>query len=513
MREDHLPLFMLKGIIVVVVALGLSRSLFLTVIMGGYFKEMAERNIVRTEDLIPIRGVISDKNGRPLVMNIENNSETVRFYPAGEMAAGITGYLGKMNENEVKDCMEDCFPEMSVGKSGLEKSYDKKLRGSAGEIVVEESASGEIIKEITRVEAVSGENIATNIDLDLQKDLFVALKSALESSGKSAVGVVAKVSGELLALVSLPSFDPNLFVSGGRRSDYGGEFKDVAQLIGDDTKKPLFNRAVSGEFAPGSVYKLVPALAALAEGKIEKDTLITDTGEIVIGEYRFGNWFLDKYGRTEGDLNVGKALSRSNDVFFYRLGEKLGVDLLVDWSKRLSLGESTGIDLPGEALGLVPSQYWKEKNMGSKWFLGDTYHLSIGQGNLMATPIQINRMTAAVVSGWSCDLRLVGRNYCDDLKLPDDDRLVVLEGMRDTCRDGGTAFPLFDYGGKIYCKTGTAQHGGEKDEPHAWISVVIPKGEDTKNWLVLTVLVESGGEGSAVAGPVAAEIMPYLLGL
>jgi len=169
--------------------------------------------------------------------------------------------------------------------------------------------------------------------------------------------------------------------------------------------------------------------------------------------------------------------------------------------------------LPGEALGLVPTQYWKEKNMGSKWFLGDTYHLSIGQGNLMSTPVQINRMTAAVVSGWMCQLRLVDRDYCVDLGLREKDKQVVLGGMKSACSPGGTAFPLFGYGGKIYCKTGTAQHGGEKDEPHAWVSVVIPKGEDTKNWIVVTVLIDSGGEGSAVAAPVAAEIMDYLLGL
>jgi len=241
--------------------------------------------------------------------------------------------------------------------------------------------------------------------------------------------------------------------------------------------------------------------------------MIADTGEIVIGEYRYGNWFLDKYGRIEGDLNVEKALSRSNDVFFYRIGEKLGVDLLSSWSKKLGLGESTGIDLPGESLGLVPGQYWKEKNMGSKWFLGDTYHMSIGQGNLMATPIQINRMTSSAISGWKCKLRLVGRDYCDDLKLGEDDIEVVLDGMKAACENGGTAFPLFDFGGKIYCKTGTAQHGGEKDEPHAWISVVVPKGENRRDWLVMTILIESGGEGSAVAGPVAAEMMPYLLSL
>jgi penicillin-binding protein 2 len=187
------------------------------------------------------------------------------------------------------------------------------------------------------------------------------------------------------------------------------------------------------------------------------------------------------------------------------------VDELVSWSKKLGLGEKTGIDLPGESAGFMPSPYWREKTFGEKWFLGNTYHLSIGQGDLMTTPLQINRMTAAVVSGMKCPLRLVGKAECTDLKIRKEDVNTVLEGMLAACSKGGTAFPLYPYEGQIYCKTGTAQKGGENTQPNAWLSMVIPVGSEVKNWVVATVLVEEGGEGSAVAAPIAKEIVPLFL--
>lgn len=501
----------LKALLVLVISLGISKGVFLTVFMGGHFRELAKSNMIKKVRLDPTRGVINDRNGKPLAMNIEHESKTVRFYPQGEMTAALVGYMGKMSETELKNCIDNCFNDLLIGKSGLEKQYQEKLSGTFGEELVEETANGTKKSGISRREPVPGENIVTNIDLELQKKLYLALKETLGGEGKSGIGVVAKVNGEVLALVSLPSYDSNLFITDGKRSDYGGTYKDVADLIKDEEHKPLFNRAISGDYAPGSVFKLVPAIAALEEGKINKDTKITDTGEIKIGEYRFGNWNFDKYGKTEGDINVEKAISRSNDIFFYKVGEMLGVDRLVSWSKRLGIGEYTGIDLPGESDGFLPTPYWKEKNTDSKWFLGNTYHLSIGQGDLMATPLQINRTTAMIISGLRCSPRLVGKDVCENAKINETNIDTILDGMRQTCETGGTAFPLFDYGGKIYCKTGTAQHGGETTLPHAWVSVVVPKGENKKDWLVVTVLVEAGGEGSEVAAPVVAEVMPYLL--
>lgn len=480
--------------------------------MGGHFGNLARGNMIRKEKVEPIRGVISDRKGKPLAMNIDYQGRTIRYYPGGETIGSVVGYLAKPTDADLKDC-DACSPGMMVGKAGLEKQYQRDLMGQPGETIVQEMANGQSKTEIKKRDSIPGKNIQTNIDLELQKEAYVAVKNMLAQSGKSGAVVIAKVSGEILALASVPSFDPNLFVPNGKRSDFGGAYKDVESMLADIDGKPLFNRVVSGEFAPGSVYKLVPALGALEEGKISDSTRVLDTGEIKIGEYRFGNWYLDKYGRTEGEVSVIKALSRSNDIFFYKTGEAMGADSLIDWTKRLGLGVHTGIDLPGEVDGFVPTPYWREKTLGEKWFLGNTYHLSIGQGDLMATPIQINRMTATAISGLNCDPVIVGSSACTDEKFNPKNIKLLLEGMKEACSPGGTAAPLFDYAGKIYCKTGTAQKGNKDTLSNAWISVLVPKGGGVKDWIVLTVLIEEGGEGSAVAAPVAKELVPLLFDL
>ncbi len=492
-------------------ALLFARVVFVNLVMGGHFRDLAENNTIRREKVVQSRGNIYDRNGKQLAVNIENEGRTVRFYPYGEVLAGVLGYTGKIDEPSLKKCKNDCDGETEIGKMGLEKYYQAELVGKPGEVIIEEKATGETRAKFFQQGGEEGKNITTNIDADWQKAAFVSLKEKLKEAGKSGAVVVTKVSGEVLVLVSAPSFDNNLFINNGKRSDFGGDYKSVADLLLAEESKPLFNRAISGDFAPGSVYKILPAIAGLQEKKINEDSSIVDTGEIKIGEYRFGNWYLDKYGKTDGDVNVTKAIARSNDIFCYKLGEQLGVDLLVSWSKKMGLGDYTNIDLPGEGKGLLPTPYWREKNLGERWFLGNTYHLSIGQGDLMSTPMQINRMTAAIISGKKCEPRLVGKGNCVDVGLNEENRKIILRGMEKACSPEGTAFPLFSYAGKIYCKTGTAQKGGKETVSNAWISVVVPKGGNLDDWFVVTVLVEEGGEGSAVAAPIAKDLMPMLL--
>jgi penicillin-binding protein 2 len=254
---------------------------------------------------------------------------------------------------------------------------------------------------------------------------------------------------------------------------------------------------------------MVTAYAGLESGKIKRDTLIEDTGEIKIDQYRYGNWYFDQYGRTEGQINIERALARSNDIFFYKVGELVGVDELVKWSRKFGLGEPTGIELPGEVSGLVPDRLWKERMTGERWFLGNTYHMSIGQGDLTATPLQIARMTAGAVSGRLCQVSIIkdSEPKCESLGLKTENTEIVKEGMRQVCASGGTAFPFFDFAPPVLCKTGTAQHAGQKAEsdlPHAWITVAYPA-ENPE--MVLTVMLEAAGEGSYEAGPVARQIL------
>lgn len=486
-----------KLLLVVVFAIFLSKAFFVTVIMREYYFAKAKENRVKAEVVLAPRGVIADRSGKIIATNIlTDEGKTVRFYPDGEVVAGVVGYMNS-----------------DGGVAGLEKQYQEDLKGIDGERVLEETASGKEVKEVSLVPAEPGKRLDLNLDLGLQTAAYRALKKRLatagkpaDSAGKAGAVVVSRVDGAVLALVSLPSYDPNLFVPSGKRGREGGIYTDAKGVVTDEVKKPLFDRAIAGSFPPGSIFKLIPALAGLNDGVITSKELIEDSGEIIIGQYRFGNWFFDKYGKTEGQINVVTALARSNDIFFYRLGERMGVDSLVSWSKKFGLGEKTGIDLPGEKNGLLPTPLWMEKEKGERWFLGDTYHLAIGQGDLTVTPLQINRAVSGVVSGKMCSPRLFGKSECRDLNLSEKARLTVMEGMEKACLPGGTGTAFFDLKEKVFCKTGTAQHGGDKTKPHAWMTVVMPN-ED----LVITVLLDEAGEGSEQAGPVAREIVDYLL--
>lgn len=486
---------LLRLVLVLIFAFFFSRAFFVTGILHSYYLAQAGENRVKTEVVGAPRGVIVDRTGRLVATNILVDGLAVRHYPDGEVVASVVGYLSE-----------------GKGVAGLEKQYQADLAGVDGERVISETAGGSEVEEVARQEPEPGKKLELNLDLGIQTAAYQALKNKLaeEDEGNGGSVIVSRVNGEVLALVSLPVFDPNLFIANGKRGSEGGVYTDVAAVVSDEEKKPLFNRAIGGSFPPGSVFKLVPALAGLSEGEIAENDLIEDSGEIVVGPYRFGNWYFDKYGKTEGKINVKKALARSNDIFFYRLGEKLGVDRLTAYARKLGLGEKTGIDLPGEVSGLLPTPLWMEKEKGERWFLGNTYHLAIGQGDLLVTALQVNRMAAAVVSGLKCPPRLVGKAECIDLDLDSEAVEVVREGMKMACSEGGTGFSFFNLKGAVICKTGTAQHGGEKTKPHAWIVVVIPRG-DTPQWMVVTVMLAEAGEGSEQAGPVAKQIVEYLL--
>ncbi len=472
----------------------LSRLFFLQVVMGNYYRDLASENRTRQIKIPVERGKILDQRGEILAQNKNNGERDYRYYPDGEIVASVVGFF-----------------QNGLGVTGLEKSYNASLAGTEGNKLVEFDAFGKQTNVLAEQPGSQGEDLQTNLDLRLQKFVYGVLRDVLRHSGVSASSVIERVDGRVVSLISLPSFDPNLFVGRFERGSAGGDYASVESVLGDTNKKPLFNRTISGVFPPGSVYKLIVATAGLEEGKVSKDTLIEDTGEIRLDKYRFGNWYFDQYGRTEGEINLVRALARSNDIYFYRLGEKLGVDNLVGWSKKFGLGKKTGIDLPGESAGLVPDPLWSERNKGEKWFLGNTYHLSIGQGDLLVTPLQINRATASIVSGKLCIPRLVGTGKCEAINTKAQNRELILAGMKAACTTGGTAFPFFDFDGVVYCKTGTAQHGGEDNKPHAWISVVIPdqKGSIGDGY-VITVMIEDGGEGSEVAGGVARKIVDYL---
>jgi len=476
---------------------------------------VAEGNRLERVLVMADRGVIKDREDRILARNVDMDGEVVREYPYGEEVAHVIGYVGEVGEEEVS---QGLVLGSRSGKMGVERSEDERLRGEFGEELVEVDATGKRVDLIGKREAVAGQSVKLNIDAELSKEIgrILAVREEEKGEYKGAVVVSRAGTGELLALVSWPSFDNNLF--SGLPGE--GKYKTVEEVLGDGERQPMFDRAVGGNYPPGSIYKLVTAVAGVEEGKVDRETTVLDEGEIKIDSYRYGNWYFDQYGKTAGEIGLQRALARSNDIFFYKVGEWVGVEKLGEWSRKLGLGRRTGIGLEAEGTGRVPDPLWKEKLTGERWFLGNTYHMAIGQGDLTVTPLQGNLMTAAVVSGKLCKPGLVvgEEGRCEDLSLSEVGREMIVEGMVGACSEGGTAASFFDFPVRVACKTGTAQQGGEEDDPHAWITAVVPaensegnRDDDYANGVVITVLLEASGEGSAEAGPVATQIARYIV--
>ncbi|KKS80676.1 MAG: Penicillin-binding protein 2 [Candidatus Beckwithbacteria bacterium GW2011_GWA2_43_10] len=452
----------------------------LQILEAKYYRLLADENRIKQEILPAERGKILDRFGEVLSLSAAN--------------AHVLGYVGEVSEEEV----DKFYLGAMVGKIGLEKQYDQKLRGRDGLSILEQDAEGKVLRELKRIEPVKGEVLATALDAGLQKKAFELLNQR-----KGAVVISDPNNGEILALVSSPGFDP----------------KNLTQYL-NDKDLPLFNRALGGEYPPGSVFKIITATAALEEGKIDQTTRIEDTGELRVGPYRFGNWYFDQYGKKEGWLEITRALARSNDIFFYKLGEYLGINALADWARYFGLGSKTGIDLEGEADGLIPDPKWKETVLKDQWYLGDTYISAIGQGNILTTPIQLNQMIGVIASrGKLCRPYLVkseirnpkSEKFCKQLDIQEKTLNLVTEGLKQVCESGGTAWPFFDFKVKdkrIYVagKTGTAEFTDSKNRTHAWFSGFAPA---DKPEIVVTVLLEGAGEGSYQAAPLAKEILTY----
>lgn len=514
-RDDVKIGWWLRVVVFAVVGMILARVVFLQVVLGEQQVMVAEGNRLERVLVMADRGVIKDREDRILARNIDKDGEVVREYPYGEVVAHVVGYVGEAGEDEVK---QGLVLGSKIGKMGVERSEDERLRGEIGEELLEVDATGKRVDLIGKREAVAGQSVKLNIDAELSREIGRILAEREEEKGeyKGAVVVSRAGTGELLALVSWPSFDNNLF--SGLPGE--GKYKKVEEVLGDGERQPMFDRAVGGNYPPGSIYKLVTAVAGVEEGKVNSETSVLDEGEIKIDSYRYGNWYFDQYGKTEGEIGLERALARSNDIFFYKVGEWVGVEKLGEWSRKLGLGRRTGIGLEAEGTGRVPDPLWKEKLTGERWFLGNTYHMAIGQGDLTVTPLQGNLMTAVVVSGKLCKPGLVvgEEGRCEDLSLSEVGREMIVEGMVGACSEGGTAASFFDFPVRVACKTGTAQQGGEEDDPHAWITAVVPaensegnRDDDYANGVVITVLLEASGEGSAEAGPVATKIARYIV--
>jgi penicillin-binding protein 2 len=381
----------------------------------------------------------------------------------------------------------------------LEQAYECSLLGTPGEELVEVSATGTEVRVLGRREPVPGRDLKTTIDYGLQ------LEVASDMNGKKGAAIVTDPTGQILAFYSFPTFDPNLLIDKSNSQEIGSLLKDPGL--------PFFDRVISGTFHPGSVFKPIVALAALQEGSIDKNFRYNDPGIITVNNYSYTNWYFTQYGRTEGLIGLVKAIARSTDTFFYTIGQMVGPDAIAKWAKSFGLDSTTGIDIPGETVGLIPTPEWKKETRNESWFLGNTYHMAIGQGDVSVTPIEINNYISGIAMGGKiCKPRfnLESNQNCRTVSISTDNVSLIKQGMEGACSQGGTAFTFFDFSQKhkaitIACKTGTAEVGTD-GTPHAWFTFFAPA-ENPK--IITTVLIERGGEGSSVAGPIARKIADY----
>ncbi|MFH1621049.1 MAG: penicillin-binding protein 2 [Patescibacteria group bacterium] len=416
----------------------------------------------------------------------------------------ILGYVGPLFPEEYKEKKAEYLQTDLIGKTGVESSYENILRGRHGDRTYEVDAHNNITSKLGENAAEDGRDLELSIDIGLQKVAEDALKQEMDKSDlkRGAVVIMDPRDGSILALVSWPSYDDNIF-SGTVSSTLYNE------LITNE-ERPLLPRAWAGMYPSGSAVKPVIATAALEEGVIKSDTTVLSTGGIYIGNSFFPDWKVGGHGR----INVRSAIAWSVNTFFYYIGGGydsfigLGVDRLSAWFMKFGLGKKSGIDLPGESAGFVPSREWKENVKHERWYIGDTYNLSIGQGDLLVTPLQVAGFTSAVANGGELFVPHVSLNYVQDpndetdLKINQTNLNVVRAGMRETVTYG-SGRALASLSVPVAGKTGTAQWRNDKPN-HAWFTCFAPY---EKPEIVVTVLLEEGVEGSSVAVPVAKKIL------
>ncbi|MFL2782118.1 MAG: penicillin-binding protein 2 [Rhodospirillales bacterium] len=447
-----------------------------------------------------------------------------RFYPSGSAVAAVCGYVSPVTDQQKERDPLFNVPGFKVGRSGIEKFYDSVLRGKSGSKQIEVNAFGRQIRELEKREGQEGKDLWLTIDLELQKYVSERLE------GESASCVVMDIHrGDLLALVSTPSFDPNAFNRGLTKSQW--------QNILKNSRNPLNNKAISGQYAPGSTFKMVVALAALEKGIISYRSNYLCTGSLELGDSIFHCW--KEHGH--GKMNLTSAIAQSCDVYFYEVAKKLGIDAISSMARRLGLGQIFDIELAGEAKGLMPTRDWKKKNKNSSWQQGETLLAGIGQGLILATPLQLAVMTSRIVNGGKAVTPRLTKGILlnePDISPSSNSKLenfkhigvntknlnLIKKSMSFvTNSPQGTAFkariidPKYRFGGK----TGTVQVrrisaeerelGVKKNKDLEWHerdhALFVGYAPLSNPSYAVSVVIEHGGGGSKVAAPLARDIL------
>lgn len=590
-------LFLAAGAVLLFAVLIVSRLWFLQISNSNEFKEKAYNNRVKIRSIAPPRGHILDKNGVELVTNrpsfnvlllrensknddellkklaevlgrdvselwdrirqssnvpmhipirleenidwetlayLENHNQEFsgirievtprRVYHFGDLAAHVIGYLGAISKKELERLQEGGYEGGDqIGKSGLERLREKDLRGEKGTSFSEVNASGFEQQLLKRVEPLPGREVHLTLDVNLQK----VAEEQMHSQDKSGAVVAMEVnSGKILAFASTPPIHLEEFIGGISQKNWDKYLKNE--------KKPLINKTVQGLYPPGSTYKMITALAGLELGAINSDSLYYCPGYHSFGNRVYRCWRRGGHGA----VNLRRAIEQSCDVYFYQVGQLVGVDALAEYARRLGLGTRSGLEVENEKSGLVPTKKWKKKRHGIRWMEGETLSIAIGQGFNLVTPLQITIMTAMIANGGKKYLPHLVERVIDtdgtivqefkpvvqaELKGMDHHLRLIQQGMFDVVQGKrGTARIAKIKGLNIAGKTGTAQvvklaqykHLKEEDIPykyrdHAWFTCYAPA---EKPEIAITVLVEHGLHGSSGASPIAKAVLETYFG-
>ena len=482
---------------------------------------------------IPIRTRLNDEEVARFAVNnyrfpgVEINARLFRHYPYGEIASHVVGYIGRISDNDVDELRDqgtaaNYSASDYIGKVGLEQRYETELRGVTGYEHVETDANGKSVRTLRSILPVSGNNLTLALDARLQQIAEQAF-----GDHRGSMVVIEPSTGGVLALVSRPGFDPNLFVEGIDPQNW--------DALNNSPDHPLNNRALQGVYPPGSTFKPFMALAGLELGKRKASFTISDPGYFVLGGGG-GHVYRDWKAGGHGLVDLHKAIVQSCDTYFYGLAQELGIDAIHQFIGKFGFGKLTGIDIEGEVAGLLPSQEWKQRRFQQKWFVGDTISIGIGQGYNLTTPLQLAFATAILAN----DGRVFRPHVVKQIQNSQTDAITLIEpqpraenrfsaenikrvrdAMIDVTRPGGTAAWAGMNAKYLFAgKTGTAQVIGmkgqkydedkinERHRDHALFIAYAPA-DDPK--IALAILVENGGHGGSTAAPIARQVLDYYL--
>ena len=574
-KNNDGPFRYVYGAVVIVFLVLIARLVWLQLFQGDYYNSLAEGNRLRAIPLAAMRGVMYDRNGQILVGSrpsfmvtyvptqgkmtdeeadklsrllnmpadkilekagkvknsyvptvlaqdltpdvvtkveerrnelpgISIDVQPIRYYPYDMMAAQIFGYVGQIDEDDMERLKgEDGVSNVTqIGRAGLESYYDDVLRGKDGSRQVEVDASGSPVMEVERKDPVQGHNIHLTLDLNLQTALEKAMDAQIaQGIGVSGIAAVAvdPNTGAVLAMASRPAYNPNWFTRGITESEW--------KQINGNPNHPMENRVIAGEYPPGSTFKLITGAAALELKKITPDEMIFDSGR---------HWLVDMRnagGEALGWINFTEALAKSDNVYFYELGRRVGIDKLAEYAKMFGMGQKTGIAMRGEAAGLVASEEYKEKNYHQDWYLGDTFNSAIGQGFQLVTPLQAAMIVSEVANGGiqykpfivsridnldGTPYKIFAPEQTGTLEVSKSTLDLIREGMRNVAEESGTAGSLFaGFPVQVAGKTGTAENFSGRD--HGWFVAFAPYDHPR---IVIAVLTEQGGFGASSSGPI-----------